>query len=124
MGNNNTGLGIGALIIIGFLVWFFFFKVDYKDVWWSGTEVQRVIYCGNSIEPHCSTGETYYIPVTHIGKTGEIHSFELNFTNGGHIETTGSCDQAAKDMYDFDRFCRTTGTDEYGNSYMYIVAPK
>lgn len=121
---SKGGLGLGSIIVIGFLVWFFFIRVDYKDVWWSGTETQRVIYCGNTIDPHCSTGDVYYVPVTHLSKDGDVHTFEIAFKNGGYIETEGTCDQAAKGMYDYDRFCRTTGTDLYGNSYMYVIAPE
>jgi hypothetical protein len=121
--NEKGGIGLGGLIIIAILIWFFFIRVDYKDVWWKGTATQRVIYCGSAIDPHCSEGETYYVPVTHIERSGSSHVFEINFNNGGHIETEGSCDKAANGMYDFDRFCRTTGYDEYGNSSMYIIAP-
>lgn len=119
----KSGGGIIALILIGLAVWFFFFRVDYKDVWWSGTATQRIIYCGDAIDPQCSTGSTYYLPVTHIERSGDYHAFEIDFNNGGSLETEGYCDKAAKGMYDFDRFCRTTGYDEYGNSSMYIIAP-
>lgn len=122
--------GIIILALIIFAIWFFFIRVDYKDIWFSGTTTARVIDCGDYSDPHCSTGNTYFLPVEVIEKAKAAYSgdplfiFEIHFPNGGYVEVEGTCDKAPEGMYSFDRFCRTeTTNNQYGNSKMYIIAP-
>lgn len=127
---NNGSSGFGGLILIGiviFAIWFFFIRVDYKDIWFSGSTTARIIYCGDSSSPQCSTGNTYFLPVDVVEKSKSAYSgdplftFEIHFNNGGYVEVEGTCDKAPEGMYSFDRFCRTETTD--GTSKMYIIAP-
>lgn len=126
--DSKGGIGLGLLIIIALLIWWFFIRVDYTDVWFRGSDTVRVIYCGDADSPSCSTGKNYILSVEHLEKAkaanggNPIHLFEISFPNGGHLEVEGTCDKAPEGMYSFDRFCRTITTN--GSNKMYIIAPK
>ena len=113
MDDAREGIGLGGLIIIGIIVWFFFIRVDYKDVWWKGTENQRVVYCGKIGEADCHNGTAYYLPVTHIERSGDHHTMNIEFDNGGSIEVEGTCMKDESDLYvGVERYCFVTTTNE------------
>ena len=123
----KSGIGLGGLIIIGFLVWFFFFRVDYKDYWYDGYGQAWVQYCGSYESNDCSSHPAEYLTVTHDNKDKAaykedkwVHDFTIYFKNGGWIGAEGTCDKAASG-YSYDRVCKVTSYDEYGNWYSYII---
>lgn len=124
MNNKSSGIGLGGLIIIGLLVWFFFFRVDYKDVWWKDTEYQRVVYCGTSLHSDCRNGTSYTLPVTHIERSGDIHTVNIKFPNGGYVEAEGECWKDESDLYPgVERYCYVTSvkTGSSGMLETYLI---
>lgn len=121
---SGGGYGVVAFIVIALILWWVFIRVDYKDVWWSGTEYQKVIYCGAVGQSDCRNGSSYYLPVTHIEKAGDSHTFKIKFDNGGYIETYGSCMKDESDLYaSVERYCFTTTTSpNSGQYYNYLIA--
>lgn len=118
------GIGLFGFIVICFLVWFFFLRTDYGDVWWSGTEYQHIIYCGPVGEADCHKGSSYNLPVTHIERSGDTHWFSIKFDNGGAIRAYGNCMKDESDLYPgIERYCFTTATDnDSGRIYVYLIA--
>lgn len=120
----SSGAGIILLIIIGIIIWFVFLRTDYKDVWWKGTEYQTVVYCGPVGASDCRNGNRYVLPVTHITRSGDTHTFSIKFDNGGYVHTYGNCMKDASNLYpSFERYCFTTATDsDSGRIYTYLIA--
>lgn len=117
------GFGLGSLILIGLAIWFFFFRVDYKDVWWKGTEYQTVRNCGNLAVADCQNANVFYTPVKHVARNGDIHTFVINFDNGGYVTTEGTCMKDESHLYNVERYCLTTtvNPDDYGNYYKFLI---
>jgi hypothetical protein len=67
----------------------------YDKPWWSGTALQEV----------CTTGDTQKCYTLQVSSDGE-NIGTVYFPNGGYLYGDSECYQAAKDLYDFDRFCR------------------
>lgn len=110
--SSSTGIGVFGFIIICVLVWFFFLRVDYKDVWWNGTQYQKVTYCGPVGNSNCHSGNSYILPVNHVTRSGDTHTFIIQFDNGGYVETYGNCMKDESNLYPgTERYCYTTSTD-------------
>ena len=120
----SSGIGIFWLVVIGLIIWFIFFRTDYKDVWWNGTEYQTVVYCGPVGASDCRNGTISVLPVTHITKSGDTHTFSIKFNNGGHVQVYGNCMKDASNLYpNFERYCFTTTTDsDSGRLYTSLIA--
>lgn len=121
--NEKSGGGIITLILIGLAIWFFFIRVDYKDVWWKDTEYQTVRYCGTISDANCGAANVYYVPVTYEGRSGDTHMFQINFLNGGYIEVEGSCMKDESNLYGVERYCYTTASDfdDSGKLGVYLI---
>jgi hypothetical protein len=119
----KSGGGIITLILIGLAIWFFFFRVDYKDVWWKDTEYQTVRYCGMVGEADCQAAKVNYLPITHEERSGDIHSFQINFDNGGYVEVEGSCMKDSSNLYGVERYCYTTtvSPNESGRYQVFLI---
>lgn len=117
------GIGIGGLIVFGLIIWWLFFRVDYKDVWWNGTEYQTVRNCGNIISADCKNANVFFTPVNHVVRNGDIHTFVINFDNGGHVTADGNCMKDESNLYGVERYCLVTTTepDDYGNYYKFLI---
>jgi hypothetical protein len=120
---SKGGIGLGGLIIIGLLIWWFFIRVDYRDVWWNGTEYQTVRNCGNLAVADCQNANVFYTPVKHVARNGDIHTFVINFDNGGYVTTEGTCMKDESHLYNVERYCLTTtvNPDDYGNHYKFLI---
>ena len=113
--SGGTGGGLLALILLGVAIWFFFFRVDYKDVWWKGTEYQTVRYCGTLSDANCRAANVYYLPVTHEERSGDTHTFKIKFDNGGSVEVDGSCMKDESNLYGVERYCYTRAVEPDNN---------
>lgn len=125
--NEKGGIGLGGLIVIIFLVWFFFFRVDYKDYWYDGYGNAFVTYCGQNYSYDCESHPTEYLPVYHIEKAKAasdvdkwIHTWKISFNNGGYVEAEGTCHEASSAVT-FKRVCYAFAYDDYGNQAKYEI---
>lgn len=120
---NKGGIGLGGLIIIGLLIWWFFFRVDYKDVWWQGTEYQTVRNCGNTLSADCLSANSFRASVNHVVRNGDLHTFVIEFNNGGYVTAEGPCMKDESNLYGVERYCiaTTVDSDDYGNYYKFLI---
>lgn len=125
----KQGWGVGGIIflaIVGFLIWWFFIRVDYHDFWYSGTGQAYVTYCGPIDNQNCDAHSAEYLTVDHIEKaksatTGNpLHTFKIHFRDGSSVEAEGGCYQAA-DGLSFDRVCYVDSVGEDGNWYRFEI---
>lgn len=100
-----------VLFFVGLVIWFLFFKIDYKDVWWKGTANQLVRACGSVGEADCENGGLYFLPVKHKKREGSTHTFEIIFNDGKSVETQGYCLRDESGQYGSDRYCYTTSAE-------------
>lgn len=118
------------IIIIAILClggWYLFLRpaehyngfTDLRDYWHpvNSKYAAEVYYCGYDFAG-CNLNEPYYLDVSYTNRnkaadksTKWIHTFEINFKNGGHLEVEGTCDKAAEGHYHFTRFCRVKSED-------------
>ena len=122
----RAGGGLITLFLIGLAIWFFFFRIDYSDFWYDGTGNAFVTYCGSIYDQDCSAHPTEYLRVVHHSReksafnTGDFHTFEIVFKNGGYVEAEGRCSKAAEGLT-FDRVCYVDAEDDYGNTNRYEI---
>lgn len=136
---NDTAKGILCAIGIIAVIWFVFFRetehtkglTDYRDEWFTGTDIARVYYCGPAGNDYCFDKAPYVLNVRWDGKDKSwssedkwVHYFTIFFNNGGYISGEAKCDKAPAFAVEMDRFCIMEHMDEYGNSYTYGIAPK
>lgn len=118
--SHHGAISVGGGIILIFLVWFFFFRVDYKKPWINenDTKYSTVVWCKNG---NCLSSEhAYVLNVLNEGKAAfqdDRYILMIYWQNGGETEVNAYCDKNNNKLISHDRFCE--GVSEVGEIYRF-----
>lgn len=110
--------GLLWLIIIVFVVWFFFFRIDYSKPWIKEGEEEDalVVWCKNG---DCNNTEhRYTLLVQNEGRAAygdDRYILDIFMPNDGEVEINAFCSKAADGLV-YDRYCQ--GVDESGEIWL------